>query len=182
MQWKFRTSTIALVACAVLVPAAAAVAYVPDQTGPTGHADNGLSAEQQATQAAARPLIRTDNGLSTEQQATQAAARPLIRTDNGLSTEQQATQAAARLPFNGSLVAEQQAAEAADGAQQPGTLQPPTPSSSPLAQPAGFHWGDAGIGAGVVLALALLGAGGAFLLVRRREPQVSTGRRRPLVG
>ncbi len=152
MHWKSRTSAIALLACAAMAPAAAAVASVPDKT----------------------------TGLGAEQRAAQAAARPPVRADTGLGAEQRAAQAAARLPFNGSLVAEQQAAEAADGAQQPGTLQPPTPSSSPVARPAGFHWGDAGIGAGVVLALALLGAGGAFLVVRRREPQVATGRRRSL--
>ncbi len=42
-----------------------------------------------------------------------------------------------------------------------------TPSAS-----AGFHWGDAGIGAGAMLALILIGLGGALTLTHRRNQRV----------
>jgi hypothetical protein len=37
---------------------------------------------------------------------------------------------------------------------------------------AGFHWGDAGIGAGGMLALIVIGLGGALTLTRRRNQRI----------
>jgi hypothetical protein len=45
------------------------------------------------------------------------------------------------------------------------TFRPP----STAAPSVGFHWGDAGIGAGGMLALALIGLGGAVTLAHRRR-------------
>jgi hypothetical protein len=43
-----------------------------------------------------------------------------------------------------------------------------TPFVTPGASPTGFAWGDAAIGAGSVLGLALIGFGGVALVTRRR--------------
>jgi hypothetical protein len=37
---------------------------------------------------------------------------------------------------------------------------------------AGFHWGDAGIGAGGMLALIVIGLGGALALTHRRNQRI----------
>ena len=36
----------------------------------------------------------------------------------------------------------------------------------------GFHWGDAGIGAGGMLALTVIGLGGALTLTHRRNQRI----------
>ena len=51
-------------------------------------------------------------------------------------------------------------------------LSPPASSPSPASEPTtvsgdGFDWGDAGIGAAAMLALAAIGAGGALVVGRR---------------
>jgi hypothetical protein len=43
------------------------------------------------------------------------------------------------------------------------------PSPAPVSAADGMDWGDAGIGAGVLAALAALALGGAFVTVRRRH-------------
>lgn len=64
--------------------------------------------------------------------------------------------------------------DARDAAEGRGTTTAPqvevvkltAPSTS---EPSGFDWGDAGIGAGGVLGLTLLGMGGTFVLIRRHH-------------
>jgi hypothetical protein len=41
-----------------------------------------------------------------------------------------------------------------------------------VTQDAGFHWGDAGIGAGGMLALIVIGLGGALTVTRRRSHRI----------
>jgi len=48
---------------------------------------------------------------------------------------------------------------------------PPTAVRA-VTQGAGFHWGDAGIGAGGMLALIVTGLGGALTLTRRRSHRI----------
>lgn len=48
---------------------------------------------------------------------------------------------------------------------------PPAPVRVVTAS-AGFHWGDAGIGAGGMLALIVIGLGGALTLTRRRNQRI----------
>jgi hypothetical protein len=43
------------------------------------------------------------------------------------------------------------------------------PAVHAVSNDSGFHWGDAGIGAGTVLTLTLLGLGGAFALAHRQR-------------
>ncbi len=45
----------------------------------------------------------------------------------------------------------------------------PQPASSEAASASGVDWGDAGIGAGGLLGLTLIGAGGAFAIVHRKR-------------
>jgi hypothetical protein len=45
-----------------------------------------------------------------------------------------------------------------------------------VTQGAGFHWGDAGIGAGGMLALIVTGLGGALTLTRRRSHRIHDDR------
>jgi hypothetical protein len=48
---------------------------------------------------------------------------------------------------------------------------------APATAPAGgFDWADAGIGAGALFGLILLGLGGALLVVHRRQPPQAPGR------
>jgi len=44
-----------------------------------------------------------------------------------------------------------------------------------VAHSGGFNWGDAGIGAGGMLALTVIGLGGALTLTRRRNHHTTTG-------
>jgi hypothetical protein len=46
------------------------------------------------------------------------------------------------------------------------------PAGGRVTDSAGFHWGDAGIGAGAMLALIVLGLGGALTLTRRRNHRI----------
>jgi hypothetical protein len=46
------------------------------------------------------------------------------------------------------------------------------PAGGPVTASAGFHWGDAGIGAGAMLAVIALGLGGALTLTRRRHHRI----------
>jgi hypothetical protein len=46
------------------------------------------------------------------------------------------------------------------------------PAGGSVTGSAGFHWGDAGIGAGAMLALIVLGLGGALTLTRRRNHRI----------
>jgi hypothetical protein len=70
-----------------------------------------------------------------------------------------------------------------DYAEGRGTFNAPEVTVVKLAQPApagdgGIDWGDAGIGAGSMLGLALLALGGTFAVVHRRQgarPMATTG-------
>lgn len=46
------------------------------------------------------------------------------------------------------------------------------PAGGPVTDSAGFHWGDAGIGAGAMLALIVLGLAGALTVTRRRNQPI----------
>ena len=46
-------------------------------------------------------------------------------------------------------------------------VEAPAPAPQPIAD--GMDWADVGLGAGSLLAIALMGAGGAVLVVRRRD-------------
>ena len=46
------------------------------------------------------------------------------------------------------------------------------PAGGRVTDSAGFHWGDAGIGAGAMLALIVLGLGGALTVTRRRNHRI----------
>jgi hypothetical protein len=48
------------------------------------------------------------------------------------------------------------------------TAPAPTTVVRIVAATSGFHWGDAGIGAGAALGIVLVGTGGTLLLMRRR--------------
>lgn len=65
-------------------------------------------------------------------------------------------------------------ADARDAAEGRGTFNSPDVTVVRVAQPStspsdGLDWGDAGIGAGGLLGLILLGTGGALLVVHRRQ-------------
>jgi hypothetical protein len=72
--------------------------------------------------------------------------------------------------------------DARDAAEGRGTWNSPDVTVVRVAEPStspsdGFGWGDAGIGAGGLLGLILLGTGGALLVVHRRQgdrPQPAT--------
>ena len=54
-----------------------------------------------------------------------------------------------------------------------GSVSQPSPTPGHVvAHSAGFDWGDAGIGAGGMLALIVIGLGGALTLTRRRNRQI----------
>ena len=44
------------------------------------------------------------------------------------------------------------------------------PAATTISSDDGFDWGDAGVGAGVAIALGMVGAGGALVLRGRRGP------------
>ena len=45
--------------------------------------------------------------------------------------------------------------------------------AEPVATSGGVDWADIGVGAGGMLSLALIGAGGALIVVRRRSVQLA---------
>jgi hypothetical protein len=85
------------------------------------------------------------------------------------------------------LAAESQAAprqdlrspDARDAAEGRGTFSAPEVTFVKVSEPApasdGMDWGDAGIGAGGLLGLLLLGLGGTLAIVHRREGSVGQG-------
>ena len=66
-----------------------------------------------------------------------------------------------------------------------GTFNAPDVTVVKMSEPAptagGFDWADAGIGAGGILGLVLVGAGGALVISRRTHDR-SAHRRRPITG
>ena len=70
--------------------------------------------------------------------------------------------------------------DARDAADGRGTFTAPRVTVVRVAQPSssagrGFDWGDAGIGAGGILALVLIGLGGALVVVHRRHGTTPRG-------
>jgi hypothetical protein len=102
--------------------------------------------------------------------APAAAAGPVdLRSPDAVDAANAVTQRA-----HDQQVQDYRSPDAADTAQGRGTFSAPRVTVVRVAQPSqttsgGFDWGDAGIGAGGVLALVLIAVGGSLMVTHRRR-------------
>jgi hypothetical protein len=99
-----------------------------------------------------------------------AAAGPVdLRSPDAVDAANAVTQRA-----HAQQVQDYRSPDTADTAQGRGTFTAPRVTVVKVAQPSqvtsgGFDWGDAGIGAGGVIALVLIGVGGSLMVTHRRR-------------
>lgn len=117
--------------------------------------------------AASAPAAASAQYLPNPSPATnQTPARPAV---NPYSRDA-ANPAVRAIQAEGARVAHELAAR--DALAGRATLSPPPPSIIKVSQPNGFAWGDAGIGAGVTIALILVVLGSGLYLTHRRTARV----------
>jgi len=178
---------VVLAVCCVAAPVASAKSvpswtlYAQQRPASAHQIVSGVAPDQRAakTSAHANQIV---SGVAPDQRAPQTSAGSQYVL-SGVSPDTRALASTTQHVASNSIAAEQRAMHAAELAQRPGVPASQAPDfggrlQAPAEPGNGFDWGDAGIGALVIAALALLALGGT--MVPRVRNQRSS--RTPLAG